>query len=85
MSEWRVLKHERQEQADNSFRSAYVEIGNLESTYTYGAPSAQALGDEYGEGDYLMLDEGRSDFKRLVIELEKVDPRYCEVDVVVPF
>jgi len=32
-----------------------------------------------------MLDEGRSDFKRLVIELEKVDPRYCEVDVVVPF
>ena len=66
MFTFRVLKREG---TTNESQPKWVEVGEVECLYSYMGPSASEVGEPFGEGDYLLLHDGR--FKQMTVEAEK--------------
>ena len=62
MTTWQVLKWHDHETADNVIHDTWVDVGTTESETSFyvGHDAPQRVGETYGNGSYLLLnDDGR--------------------------
>jgi hypothetical protein len=67
MTMYRALKARGAEFTSGEVTTVFEPVGEIESAFSYSGPSAQAIGEKFGDGEFVLLGEtGR--FEAVVVE-----------------
>jgi hypothetical protein len=81
VNDYEVLKLRHADFGLDTTTAVYEPVGTIESHSSYSAPSAQQIGEAFGEGEYILLEADGRRFWRTTIAQDA--PTYIAVDTAV--